>query len=222
VTIWIPKGEFPAIQEDYRSYHADWKGNILSYRTEIRQQGVIHLENLYRYMYHYLAEEGWVSRDDGSKEWEVYYMEHRTQQEVRDEIKIWWRLVMGPGFGPGGIAGEHPFFGYYLDIDFLCYHVHRIEMMHQGRKIKPYIGDVTIYVTAILIIDINDWFSKGGLLAILQEYFVRRIYKRNIREHEVELRRLATRYVDDWKHFMTLARYSDTERKVQMPERGLY
>jgi hypothetical protein len=225
MTIWIPKGEFPAVQEDYRTMHGSWEGNILAYRTEIRQQRVIHLENLYRYMYYYLNEEGWFATD-GTKDWEVYYMEHRDQHEEREEIKIWWRLIQGPGFGPGwtaagGITSSHPFFRYSLNIDFLCYHVKRIEMMHEGRKIKPYIGDVTIYIAAVLELDYHEWMKKGGLLKILKEYFIRRIYKRNIREHELELRRLATRYSDDFKHFIGLARYTE-DRKLIQPAKGFY
>ena len=57
MVIWIPKGEFPHWQEHF---NAGWKNsNILAYRSEIRQKRVIHFENLYRYMYHYLTEEGW-------------------------------------------------------------------------------------------------------------------------------------------------------------------
>jgi hypothetical protein len=225
MTIWIPKGEFPSIQDDYRKFHGDWKGNILAYRTEIRQQRVIHLENLYRYMYHYLTEEGWIAADDpitsGSKEFEVYYMEHRKQDETRDEIKIWWRLKLGPGYGPGGMVGFHPFFNYLLSIDFLCYHVKRIEMMHQGRKIKPFLGDVTLWITSVLELDSQGWFEGSGIMDILQEYFIRRIYKRNIREHEVELRRLTNRYVDDFKHFIGLLRFKE-ERKLIHPAKGFY
>jgi hypothetical protein len=224
MTIWIPKGEFPSIQKDYRELHGDWKGNILAYRTEVRQQGVVHLENLYRYMYYYLCDEGWVANDTGDpadKDFEVYYVEHRDQTDKRKEIRIWWRLELGPGFGPGGMAGVHPFLKYHLSVDFQCFHVKRIEMVHKGRQIKPYIGDVTFWITAILEIDYCGWFEGGGLMDILQEYFVRRIYKRNIREHETELRRLANRYADDFKHFIGLLRYTE-DRKLMHPAKGFY
>ncbi|MBU0757416.1 MAG: hypothetical protein KKF44_05080 [Nanoarchaeota archaeon] len=220
MTIWIPKGEFPSIQEDYTKLHGDWKGNILAYRTEIRQQGVMHLQNLYRHMWLYLTEENWVS-NEADKDIEVYYMEHRDNAGEREEIKIWWRLWHYLGLGPGGWVGPHPFLKYNLHIDFLCYKVRRIEMVHQGRKIKPFVGDVTIYLTAVLEIDYNDWFDKGGIMEIVQEYFIRRIYKRNIREHEMELRRLANRYSDDFKHFIGMLRYKE-DRQLMHPTKGFY
>ncbi|MBN2422985.1 hypothetical protein JXB41_07195 [Candidatus Woesearchaeota archaeon] len=222
MTLWIPKGEFPALNEDYRNFKGDWKGNILAYRTEMRQQRVIHLQNLYRYMYYYLTEEGWVDVKDDSKNFEVYYLESRKEDSSRSEMRIWWRMKMGPGFGPGGMVGTHPFLRYLFNVDFLCYKVKRIEIVHQGRTIKPYMGDITIWFTAILELDYCKWFEKeGGLMDILKEYFVRRIYKRNIREHEIELRRLANRYVDDFKHFIGLLRYKE-DRKLIHPAQGMY
>ncbi|MBD3204037.1 hypothetical protein GF327_07085 [Candidatus Woesearchaeota archaeon] len=220
MTVWIPKGEFPSMQEDYSEMHGNWQGNILAYRTEIRQKAVIHLENLYRYMYYYLTEEGWVA-PDGSKDYETYYFDLRKQTGERADVRIWWRMEMGPGFGPGGMAGIHPFLKYKLNIDFLCHNVKRIEMVHQGRKVKPFIGDVTVWIVSILELDYCGWFEKSGIMDIIKEYFVRRIYKRNIREHEVELRRITTRYAEDFKHFIGMLRPSE-ERKMIHPQKGFY
>ena len=99
MVIWIPKGEFPHWQEKFK---AGWKGsNILAYKTEIRQYRVVNFESLYRYMYHYVTEEGWKA-PDGSKEIEPFYGELRSQDGYK-EMRTWWRA--GKSWGGLEVSG---------------------------------------------------------------------------------------------------------------------
>lgn len=215
MTLWIAKGEFPHWDKKITQNNT-WEGNILVMQTFIRQTRVIHFQNLYRYMYRYLTDEGW-KHPDGTKNIERFYGESRNQ-EGEKQIRIWWRLK----HGCGGIAGTHSYLGYKMYIDFLTEKMRRIEIVHKGKKIKPYIGDVHIWISAVLDIDINNWHTNDKLMKILKEYWVRRIYKRNIRDHEIELRRFSVRFVDDVKYFINMHRPSELRTPLHHEEKEFY
>lgn len=209
MTVWVPKGEFPHWEENLE-LQASWKNsNILSFKTHIRQENVIHFENLYRYMYHYITDEGWKCLEDGSRHIEHFYGEKREQDGSR-ELRAWWRAKKDPG----GIFPNHAFLRYVLYVDFLCYNLQRIEIIHQGKKIKPYIGDVNIFITAIVDIDYQNWKDKDKIFGLAYEYFIRRWYKRNLRDHEIECKRFASRFSSDIKYFIEMTR----ESEMRLPE----
>ena len=215
MVIWIPKGHFPHWQEKFTG---TWKGSdILAYRTEIRQQRIVHFDNLYRYMYHYITEEGWKHPVSG-KEIEPYYGETRNQAGGK-EIRVWWRAKKSWAGGPGG---GHAYFAYKFYVDIFATRMKRIELSYKGKKVRPYQGDVTIWFATVLEIDANKWKDQSGfgaeLYGLLEEYWVRRIYKRNIKDQEVELRRFSARFVDDVKHFVNLTRGSE-QRKPWFEEK---
>jgi hypothetical protein len=206
MVVWIPKGEFPHWIEKFQG---GWKNcNILAYRTELRQNRVIHFENLYRYMYHYITEEGWKAFDD-SKEIEPFYGELRNQDGYK-EMRIWWRAKKSWS----GCVGGHAFFNFKLYLDIFATKMKRIELVYKGKKIRPYEGDVTIWFATVLEIDPQKWSERkdfgGQIYGLLEEYWIRRIYKRNIKDQEVELRRFSARFIDDVKHFINLSRGSET------------
>ncbi|MFH2021618.1 MAG: hypothetical protein ABIJ34_09505 [archaeon] len=219
MTIWTPK--HPAgIQSQWAPPPSDAKwdeSNLLVYTTQIKQVRVIHLENVYRYMWHLLTEENWTSvhytpGGAGSPKWiEDFYGEYRDQ-EGHKEIRWWWRLQRGCG----GIAGDHPFFRYKMYIDALTTNMKRVEIMYKGKKIKPYAGEIIIWINAVLEIDVQGWFKKGGpkLGEILEEFFLRMLYKDRMREQEVELRRHAERFVEDLKYYINLNRSSDLRKPM--------
>ncbi|MBN1502474.1 hypothetical protein JW930_02940 [Candidatus Woesearchaeota archaeon] len=207
MTVWVPKGEFPHWEENIEQQDS-WRGNVLAFKTHIRQENVIHFENLYRYMYHYVTDEGW-KHADGSRHIEHFYGEKRDQENAK-ELRAWWRAEKQCG----GIFGPHSFLKYKLYVDFLCYHLTRIEITYGGKKIKPYVGDVNIWITTVLEIDYNNWQEVSSLMGLFYEYFIRRIYKRNIRDHEVELRRFAARFASDIKYFINMTR--DSELRLPM------
>lgn len=221
MTIWTPK-EPVGIKSQWAPYQkGEWKeSNLLVYSTQIKQERVIHLENIYRYMHHWLTEEGWKASNandalDGSDVgwFEDFYGEYRDQQGHK-EIRWWWRLRKSPG----GIAGRHPYFRHSLYIDVLTTNMKRIEIMYKGKKIKPYMGEFILWFNAILELDINNFFTKHPIVKVLEDFFPRMIYKHRIREQEVELRRIGERFIEDLKFYIGLHRVSDL-RKPMEPER---
>jgi hypothetical protein len=218
MTIWTPK--HPAgIQSQWAppAEDAKWdESNLLVYSTQIKQSRVIHLENVYRYMWHWLTEEGWNSPHAGSPKWiEDFYGEYRDQQDHK-EIRWWWRTQK---YNSGIAGGPHPFFRYKMYIDVLTTNMKRVEIMYKGKKIKPYAGEIIIWVNAIMEIDYNKWFRKNSgfkLGEILEEFFLRMIYKDRMREQEIELRRIGERFVEDIKFYIGLNR--TTEVRTPMDE----
>jgi hypothetical protein len=228
MTIWTPKEKLQGIKTQWHSYDADdkatWKeSNILVYTTQIKQERLIHIENVYRYMHHYLYEEGWKAIDDKGEtildnRFENFFGEYRDQ-DGHKEIRWWWRMQKSPG----GIFGAHPYFRQRIFIDVLTTNMKRVEIMYKGKKIKPYIGEFILWFNSILELDYKGWFKKkedGGdpVLNILEDFFPRMIYKQRIREQEIELRRISERTVEDVKFFIGLNRGAET-RKPMEPEK---
>lgn len=216
MAIWTPKHS-AGVRTQWAPPPEDtsWtEGNLLVYSTQIKQVSIIHVENIYRYMHHWLVEEGWGSiHGKGDPKWiEDFYGEYRDQQGHK-EIRWWWRLKNSHG----GIAGEHPFFRCRWDIDVLTTNMKRVEIMYKGKKIKPYVGEMIIWFNSILEVDIHGWFndnSKFALGKVLQEYFLRMLYKDRFREQEIELRRNSERFVEDLKFYLDLNRVSEVRKRM--------
>lgn len=218
MTIWTPKTPGGIRSHWAPETSGAWKeSNILVYSTQIKQERLIHLENVYRYMHHYLQEEGWRS-PSGDFWFEDFYGEYRDQ-EGHKEIRYWWRVNKSPG----GIFGKHQYFKQSLYIDVLTTNMKRVEIMYKGKKIKPYVGEFIVWINAVLEMDINGWFSGGkappydkphGVLGILEDFFPRMIYKQRVREQEVELRRIAERLVEDLKFYIGLNRSAEVRKPM--------
>jgi len=222
MTTWTPK--HPAgVQSQWAPPPEDttWEeGNLLVYSTQIKQVRIMHLENIYRYMYHWLVEEGWKTiQKDGHgnpatipRAFEDFYGEYRDQDDHK-EIRFWWRLQKSHG----GMAAAHPFFNFRWDIDVLTTNMKRVEIMHNGKKIKPYAGEFLMWFNAILELDKKKWFRKGSgvkIAEILEDFFLRMIYKDRMREQEIELRRASERFIEDLKHYIGLNRASEVRKPM--------
>ncbi|MEM2131041.1 MAG: hypothetical protein QXR96_00825 [Candidatus Woesearchaeota archaeon] len=219
MTIWTPKEAVGIKSQWAPEKKGRWdESNILVYSTELRQERIIHLENVYRYMWHYFSEEGWKSSDsigsvEDNKRYENFYGEYRDQ-DGHKEIRFWWRMQKECA----GIAGSHPYFQYKVYVDVLTTHMKRIEIMYKGQKIKPYVGEFILWFNSILILDRNKWFTKDGPLSVFADFFPRMMYKDRIREQEIELRRFSERFVEDLKFFIGLNRFNAV-RQAMEPEK---
>jgi hypothetical protein len=219
MTLWTPK--HPAgVQSQWAPPPKDSKwgeSNVLVYSTQIKQVRLIHVENVYRYMWHWLTEEGWKSPHKFPfKAIEDFYGEFRDQHDHK-EIRWWWRVQKSHG----GMGAPHPYFNYKWYIDVMTTNMKRTEIMYKGKKIKPYIGEYLMWFNAILELDPNNWFqddSSWWLGKILEEFWLRMIYKDRMREQEIELRRASERFIEDLKHYIGLNRASDV-RKPMSEER---
>jgi len=220
MTTWTPKHP-GGVQSQWAPPAADAKwdeSNLLVYNTQIKQVRLLHLENIYRYMYHWLKEESWSSVHEGlPNAIEDFYGEARDQQGHK-EIRFWWRVQKSPG---GYAGGEHPFFNFKWYIDVLCTNVKRVEMMYNGKKIKPHVGEFLMWFNSVLEIDKNKWFhkdSKFQLGKILEDFFLRMIYKDRMREQEVELRRASERFIEDLKYYLNLNRNTTFDKRKPLSE----
>jgi hypothetical protein len=215
MTIWTPK-EPAGIKSQWEiEQKGVWKeSNILVYTTQIKQERVIHLENVYRYMHHYLSEEGWKATDGTADfRYENFYGEFRDQ-DGNKEIRFWWRAAKEP---TGIAGGTHAYFRHKLYIDVLTTNMKRIEIMYKGKKIKPYVGEFILWFNTILEMDRNNWFKEGGhrILSVLEDFWPRLIYKQRVREQEIELRRFSERFIEDLKFYIGLNRISETRKPME-------
>lgn len=223
MVVWTPKHP-TGVQTHWKGppQDATWsESNILAYSTEIRQERVINLETVYRYMHHWMREEGWVSVHSGGKpDWyEEFYGETRNQAGEK-EIRWWWRAQKQHA----GIAGGHQYFQFKWFIDVLCSNMKQIEIMYKGKKIKPYMGEFIMWFNAVLELDINDWFTKGTSFAlgdVLSDFFIRMIYKERVREQEVELRATSERFISDLKYYLGLNRADNIRQPLDQEKQWI-
>ncbi|MEM3374698.1 MAG: hypothetical protein QXE31_05795 [Candidatus Woesearchaeota archaeon] len=219
MTIWTPKADVGIKSQWAPQKDGRWdESNILVYSTQIKQERIIHLENVYRYMWHYFSEEGWNASEsigdvDDNKRYEVFFGEYRDSQGHK-EIRFWWRMQKNCG----GIAGVHNYFLYKVYVDVLTTNMKRIEMTYKGKKIKPYVGEFILWFNSILVLDRNGWFKKDGPLSVFADFFPRMIYKDRIREQEIELRRFSERFIEDLKFFIGLNRLNAVRQPLE-PEK---
>jgi hypothetical protein len=216
MTIWTPK-EPVGVKSHWAPDTAGvWKeSNILVYSTQLKQEKILHIENIYRYMHHYLYEEGWkaiesVGSVDDDKRYENFYGEYRDA-EGHKEIRWWWRMQKSPG----GIFGDHQYFRHRVFIDVLTTNMKRVEMIYKGKRIKPYIGEFILWFNSVLEMDYHDWFKTDPILSILEDFFPRMIYKQRVREQEVELRRFSERFIEDLKFYIGLNRGAEVRKPME-------
>jgi hypothetical protein len=201
-----------------------WKGppqdatfeesNLLVYSTEIKQERIINLETVYRYMHHWMKEEGWSSvHSGGNPSWYEEFYGVTKNQSGQKEIRWWWRAQKQHA----GIADSHQYFRFKWFIDVLCTNMKQIEIMYKGKKIKPYMGEFNLWFNAVLELDINNWFVKGTSFAlgeVLSDFFIRMIYKDKVRDQEIELSGTSERFISDLKYYLGLNRVDNVRQPL--------
>jgi hypothetical protein len=144
---------------------------ILVADFEIEYEDVFHLKNLYKRMYEFLVDEGWLAADsaDGDAIYETLYWERQKPNESQ-EHHIWWRAYRLP-------EGS-PYIAYFLKIDYQTLNMKKLEIMHKGQKFGTNKGDVILRVRSYLLLDYNNQFEKkkSSILGYLDPWFRKRMY----------------------------------------------
>jgi hypothetical protein len=140
---------------------------------EIEHEDVFHLKNLYKRMYEFLVDEGWLAADGGDTLYETLYWERQRANESQ-EHHIWWRCYR--------IPEGNRYYAYFLKIDYQTLNMRKIEVMHKGQKFGTNKGDVILRISSYLLPDYNNEWKKekSGILGYFDYWFRKRIYKQEI------------------------------------------
>ncbi|MBD3164786.1 hypothetical protein GF323_06310 [Candidatus Woesearchaeota archaeon] len=183
----------------------------------VKYNDVFHLKNLYIMMHEYLADESWygeeLSRDQPSnthRSIEKLYMERHHQKALHrggTELWIWWRLQKAP------VGKNQGYYTYNLDIDFHGMYMQKIEIMHQGKKIKVDKGEMEIFFRPKIVrtSTAKEW-GKHWLLKHFRELYEKRIMSQDFDKMEKELWR------DAYKLQAVVKSYLNLRNFIPVPE----
>lgn len=183
-------------------------------KFEIENEEVFHLKNLYKRIYEWLDDEGFVSVDVGDDKIERFYLD-RTLLSGNKEHHIWWRAIMEPR--------DNKFYRYFLKINYQTLNVKKMEIMHKGQKFGTNKGDVIIRVESWLQMDYQnetDSWDNNSFLKLFKTWFKKRVYKEKIDWYKKDLYRSTYRLHTAIKQYLQLKMTDDWGRPFH-PEKGV-
>jgi len=179
---------------------------------KVKYNDVFHLKNLYIMMHEYFADESWTGEYGPSSQpslthmdIEKMYMERHHQKAVHrggKELWVWWRMYKPP---------MHKFQGYYqfaLEVDFHGMYMQKIEIMHQGKKLKVDKGELEIFFRPKIIrMPTGKAWKTHWATKWFQELYEKRIISTDIEKLEKELWREAYRAQATVKSYLNLRNF---------------
>jgi hypothetical protein len=179
---------------------------------KVKYNDVFHLKNLYIMMHEYLVEEGWLGEggvkahpSDSHMDIEKLYMERLHQKALHRggrEIWIWWRVRKNP-FGK-----KQGYYEFTLDIDFHGMYMQKIEIMHQGKKLKVDKGELEIFFKPKLVrTPLAEKWKDHWFLKHWQELYEKRIISQDLDKMEKELWRESYRIQAVIKAYLNLRNF---------------
>lgn len=184
-------------------------------RQEIVFQDPFHLKLFYRFMFFWLWDNGWVQVEGSptEKELEVYYSEEVRTGDVK-EIHFWWRPYKQP---------ENPYFRYHLWIDVLLLGIRDTEIMHNDKKLKVNIGEISIRINSFLETEASKNlknFGKKGLTKQFKDYWNDYWYGKKIEWHEDLLSAEVVKFQNAMKEFFAMKQW-DAPAEIFDDQKGL-
>ncbi|MBI2546589.1 hypothetical protein HYV81_05405 [Candidatus Woesearchaeota archaeon] len=182
-------------------------------RFRVKYKDYFHMKNLYIMMREWLIEEGFVPRTDTEFNEELYLQ--REHQKAGEELWIWWRFIKKPHRGGN-------YWAYSLDIDFHVILLREVEVMHQGVKYKTNWGEPEIIMTARLIEDYEGLWRKNAFMSELHKIFIKRLFKKELESHRLELYREVYRLQEAIKTYFKLKTFlPEPELQKWWPQQGI-
>ncbi len=190
---------------------ADIKGlNKLS----VIYKGVFDFKSMYKFLYEWLSEEGFVADGPASGDdmFESFYWQRKNAQGITD-YNMWWRMKKTPE------EQSSTWILYKMSLDFLGIAMSQTEIMHEGKKIKAYKGEMNFFITPTLIIDPDNKWDKSSFASKFSSVFKNRTYRKEIKFHKDTLEDIAFRLQEDIKAFLGLVTMKDHGEPFH-PEKG--
>lgn len=177
-------------------YQLHKKWTVRNFRFNFKN--IFSLEFLYKRVHEWLIEEGYRTSGGGptGDQWmEKLYLERDLGGAK--QVWIWWR-------SDKNYASN--FFKFYLDVDYHLLGLVPHEIVVDGQKIKTNKGEVDLFVTIKMELDPDKSWDNNFLLKnkYLQNFYVNRIYRKQIEEVENEAVRDAARLLGAVKQYFEM------------------
>lgn len=186
--------------------------DILASKIEIENEETFHLKNLYKLIWEWLGDEGFVAIDGPPDDKiEALYLD-RTFADGSKEHRIWWR-----GFQ---VPRNNSYYRYFLKIDWVVLNMKKIEIMHKGQKFSTNKADVVLFIEAWLQLDYQNKWQKNPILKIFDTWFRQRFYLDKIKSYKHDLYLTSFRLHNTIKQYLQLKSPVDWGKPFH-PERGV-
>jgi hypothetical protein len=188
-------------------------------KFELEHEDVFHLKNLYKRIYEWMVDEGFVAAENpyaidgaGDTYYETLYWE-RTKPNDTQEHHIWWRGIDLP-------RGNH-YYRYFLKVDYQTLNCKKIEIMHKGQKFGTHKCDVILRIEAWLQLDYRQDWNKNPVTRFFERWFKERFYLADWKKYKDDLYLEAYRLNSAIKQYLEFKAVVDWGRPWHA-ERGTY
>jgi len=134
---------------------------------------------------------------------ERLYAERRL--ETRD-YRVWWRIKRQPHYTPATAK----YYQWFVDLDWRLVSISDVELVHEGRKIRAFQGDLKIDISAKIVWDPEGEIRKHWFLRNIEAFFRRRMFKQELESNRKQLYREIYRFHGMLKQYL--------EMKTFLPE----
>lgn len=166
------------------------------------------LKELYKHMFFWIEENGYLTGSIKEPDIETLYSE-KDKGGIK-EYNMFWHCEKKP---------DNPYFRYYLKIDWLGLGIGTKEIVKNDKKYKMQVGEINIYIKAILKMEQNKKKDPKGVIGkTIQEKFREHWYKKVIKEHEKELYEDAYRLQQLVKEYLELYQYERPDNLFYNPK----
>ncbi len=181
----------------------------------ITYKGVFDMKKLYEFLHDWLYDEGFRSQDGhcSPNDFERFFWQ-RTNAQGMTDYSIWWRMKKSPD------DYETSWFEYRLNLDFLGIAISKADVMHEGKKLGAYKGEINLFISPKLILDPKGQWMEDSLASRFGGMFRARTYKKEIKFHKDILEELSFKFQESVKAFFGLTTLTDPGEPFH-PERGL-
>ena len=198
-------------------YQAPRDNFLESARFRIKYEDYFHIKNVYIMIREWLIEEGFVNRVDHEFNEEFYLQ--REHQKAGEELWIWWRFIKNPATG---LHRGGNYWAYFLDVDYHIILLREVEVMHQGTKYKTNWGEPEITITARIVYDYEGKWRKNRFMYELNKIMMKRLFKKELESHRLELYREAYRLSEAIKTYFKLKTFMpEPELQKWWPQQGI-
>ena len=164
----------------------------------VKYKDVLDFKAFYEALREWLLENDWKDSFGDLDHWETYYGE-RIDRNGAKEIWIQWRPMKN--------AKDSKYLNYYLDFNFHCLGMTKVEVVKDGQKVKVDKGEMELIIKAFIEKGYDKEFEKNALLKPLLKIFQKRIYQQKFEERKKELHQETYALQNFIKHWLKLKRY---------------
>jgi hypothetical protein len=174
--------------------------NIMTTEFEVEYEEVFHLKDLYKHLKDWVDE--WNYKPMGGfGEVETLYME-LVDGKGQSNHYIWWRFE----------REINSYVKYFIKFNITTLLTTKIEVMHNGQKVKMNKGNPIFRAEAWVMLDWKQEWRKHWLLKHLDPWYVKRWYKSFVDAHKKQL------WFELYNFEETIKQYLELNTTVDMPE----